>query len=65
MITLSCGHRVDSFDEGHDVALKRYTREWEKAVSYGVVCAECLKMYEKAGEVLHTDDEIDEWLTTQ
>jgi hypothetical protein len=62
MITLSCGHRVKRLDDGYDVVVREYAHDWSKAVAYKVVCSECKDAYEKQGYILHTEDEVNEWL---
>ena len=60
-IIATCGHEVQTVTEGH-VTTKDCTREGEPAVSYQVLCPECLRYYEKQCAVLHTDAERAAWL---
>ncbi len=63
MIILSCGHREDDFDHHYSIMTKEWSRENTKAVGYKTVCHTCVKMYEKLGELLYTDEEAMQWLT--
>lgn len=61
-VILSCGHREDDFDKHYNIMTKDWSRENTKAVGYRSVCLSCYKLYEKADELLYTDQEALEWL---
>ena len=63
MITLSCGHNIDSFDEDYyDVMVKSYTRENDKCVKYMSVCDYCYDDYKTHNEILETNELAEHWL---
>lgn len=63
MITLSCGHTIDSFDEDYyDVMVKEYTREHNKCIVYKSVCSYCYDDYKIHNEILETEELANHWL---
>lgn len=61
----TCGHELaaDWFDSDEScVAIKDYTREGGRAVSYNCVCPECKAHHEKEGAILKTEQQESEWL---
>lgn len=62
-ITATCGHGIamDWAKQGA-VFIKDYSREGERAISYRVLCPECLATHEKAKLVLHNESEKQKWL---
>jgi hypothetical protein len=64
MMIFSCGHdNKDSPDfYGHNVSVAEYDRMHERCVSYKTVCERCLSMYKATGDLLHTEEQIEEWL---
>jgi hypothetical protein len=63
MITLSCGHTIQSYDEDYyDVMTKGYTRDGSKCVEYKSVCSDCYDDYKKHNEILENDYLADIWL---
>lgn len=66
-VILSCGHREDDFDKHYSIMTKDSFIDgdgWKKAVGYRTVCLSCYKLYEKAGQLLYTDEEAMEWLNS-
>jgi len=62
-IIASCGHKVEDFDDLHNIAVKEYVRDWSNAVAYRSVCKECLEFYKKENLLLNTEKEELEWLS--
>lgn len=56
----SCGHEVQ--DDGTTLVTKTYTREGNKALSYGHYCSHCVHDMYAADLVLKTVEEEDQWL---
>jgi hypothetical protein len=67
-ITLTCGDRVASIDQGVDVIIKSwdYTlygkNEGPRYLRYAYVCQACRDEYRKEGVVLETEQEAMAWL---
>ena len=62
MVTLSCGHQVNSFHDRFDVILKTTNREGGKAVAYMVVCEDCKTGYEQDDQLFRNEEQAFEWL---
>jgi len=60
MIIGTCGHELKGL--GCNIAVKSYTRQYEKAIDYMVVCKECKKMYEKDGLLINNKKEMEQYL---
>jgi hypothetical protein len=64
MMIFSCGH--DNKDDpnfyGHSVSIAEYDRMNERCVSHRTVCKRCLSIYKETGDLLHTEEQIEEWL---
>lgn len=66
MITLSCGHNIDSYDEDYyDVMIKGYTRDHSKCIEYRSVCSECYDDYKIHNEILENDELAEHWLNIE
>lgn len=61
-IILSCGDRVEDFDEGFDVIIKTTDREFNNAIAFKTVCAKCKAMYEREGLAFKSYNDAIEWL---
>ena len=64
-ITLSCGHRVEDYEEAHNIATKAWeitTEGWSRAIHYSSVCETCKKDYEAEDSILYSDEEENNWL---
>jgi len=46
-IHLSCGHCVDSMDDGVILDLKDYDKEGNECVLHGIYCKKCAAYYKK------------------
>jgi hypothetical protein len=64
MITLTCGHTVEDFDNANDIALASYNREGNRCVNYVIYCDACHSAALDRGEVLLTVDDEASWLGT-
>ena len=64
MMIFSCGH--DNKDRpdfcGHVISVAGYDRMNERCVRYMTVCDRCKTIYEIAGEVLHIEEQAEQWL---
>lgn len=59
----TCGHEINgAWLQQGAVCVKEYSREGNKAISYRVLCPDCLANYEKAKLVLKTEGEKNRWL---
>jgi hypothetical protein len=59
----SCGDDItDEWEKIEPITIKAYTRECQRATSFGVYCRECQKFYEENGYVLHSREEELAWL---
>jgi hypothetical protein len=67
-ITLTCGHRVASIDQGVDVIIKSWDYalynkdEGPRYLRYAYVCQSCRDEYRKEGVILETEQEAMAWL---
>lgn len=59
---LSCGHRVEKFEDAKRVTTKEHSRDWQRAIGYRSVCPLCFKFYEKENLIFYSDKEALEWL---
>jgi len=57
----TCGHKID-FETQVALAIKDFTREGERCVSYGVYCPECAKWFRRHRCVLKDEEAEDRWL---
>lgn len=64
-IILSCGHKVDSFEDEYTVAVKEWTREDTRAIAYKSVCGKCRREYRQNNQILDTMADEQEWLHEQ
>ena len=62
-IIASCGHKVEDFDDLHDIAVREYSKDFSNAVAYKSVCRECLDWYYKQNLLLKNEKEELEWLS--
>ena len=62
MITLSCGHSVDDFDDAYSVITKDFDRSGNKALSYQTMCKSCKEEYSKAKTLFVSNEAAHEWL---
>jgi len=62
MITLTCMHKVDNFDDSYCVTVKDYDKTGNRAVAYKTVCHSCYKEYEISGELFYDDNDAFTWL---
>lgn len=63
MMIFSCGHTSDDPNfMGHNVSIAEYDRLNERCVVYKSVCDRCLVMHQSAGDLLTTEQEIEDWL---
>ena len=60
----SCGHTLKEDDDGHQVAVKGYTREDKRCVNYMTMCNDCVSVYstEYLDCILNTEEEQHRWL---
>lgn len=58
----SCGHTIEEDDDGARLMIKTYTREGNKALSYGHYCNLCVHDMYASDLVLKTVEEEDRWL---
>ncbi len=63
----TCGHEIADGAE-QITAVKAIANDYDldrlaHAVSYQVLCPDCLRLAEAGGEVLHGEDEEQKWLT--
>lgn len=65
-VIASCGHtlREDEGDGGMgwSLAIKSHSREWDRAVMYGVYCTACRDRYMAEGLVLLSEKAERRWL---
>ena len=61
-IHLSCGHSVESLDEAFDVLVQCSDAEGNRALSYEMVCADCLALYEEDGLSFAHEADAYKWL---
>ena len=61
-IILSCGHKVEDFDDEIHGAVADYARDNTRAISYMALCKQCYDEYEKDGMILHDEGEENKWL---
>ena len=61
-ITATCGHTVDDIDDLVQCNITDYTEEGDRAVAMVSYCKECHAYVSELGKVLHSDDEVNEWL---
>ena len=59
-----CGHALKEEDDGYQVVIKGYTREYNHCVNYLTLCYDCFLLYstEYVGILLNTEDEQHKWL---
>ena len=62
VITATCGHQLQSFDDLVNCSLTDYTREGTRAVAYVSYCKPCYKRACKEGWVLFDEGEENKWL---
>ena len=62
VITATCGHQLQSFDDLVNCSLTDYTREGTRAVAYVSYCKQCYKQACKEGYVLFDEGEENKWL---
>lgn len=63
MIVFSCGHNSDDPNfMGHNVSVAEYDKINERCVVYKTVCNSCLTKHQASGELLTTEQEIEDWL---
>ena len=65
MITCTCGHRVDDFDETVTCSVAGWSRECTPSVDYVTYCRECYDEAVADDRVLHTEADEMAWLTSQ
>lgn len=67
-ITASCGHEIDSFDDGMDVCYRSEDcdadTDFHRAVAFAVYCIPCAQELERGPDWIATDEEASAWLTT-
>ena len=63
MIHLTCGHRVNSFQESHHVFIQSWDREHQRTVSSEVICDNCFEIYKGIGIIFETEESALKWLT--
>jgi hypothetical protein len=61
MIFGTCGHRIDGttgdYGFGFPIAVQDMDREGNKAISHRVVCADCLKWYQKENLIIKEEND--------
>lgn len=62
MITLTCGHTVEDFDEAVNANIKGWTREHTPCVDYVTYCVECWSEALQDGDVLLSHNDEMEWV---
>jgi hypothetical protein len=62
MYTLSCGHKVESLNDCHDILLKSQDKEGNKEVCHASICKECQEWHRKLGSLFEDTDTAWEWL---
>ena len=65
MIHLSCGHEVSSFAYASEAIVMSSDREGNRALSYELVCEECLKVYERDDMLFKHEADAIRWLINQ
>lgn len=61
-IILTCGHKIEDFDDEIQCAVAGYSRSFGRAVFYKSLCKQCYDEYEKDGMILHDEGEENKWL---
>lgn len=64
-IKLTCGCYVDELLESHSVKIKALTRDCHKAVDYATYCEQCKKTLRDSGDLLETELDIKNYLTSE
>ena len=64
MMIFSCGHdnKNDSGFYGHRIMIAGHDRMFERCVRYMTVCDRCKSTHEVNGEVLQTEEQVENWL---
>jgi len=63
MIIASCGHKLTiEEDQGIVLALKKYSREGNKCISYGTYCNSCATVLKLDSDYLPTEESETEWM---
>lgn len=57
-----CGHGIVNFPDGNFVFWMKEFSEGKNAISLMSSCKECYDFYEKEGDVLHDQKEVNLWL---
>ena len=61
-IRATCGHEVEHISHLWDYSVKEYTAEGNHAISYRALCKDCFDYLAQEGQILHNEDEENEWL---
>lgn len=62
MIYLSCGHIVEHMDDALEALVQCSDDEGNRALSYEMVCADCLALYEEEGLSFAHEADAYKWL---
>ena len=63
-IIATCGHEIPDTQAWRSIRRKGYTRQGERAILTEMVCKKCKGMYRAWGDLLETEEEKKEWLST-
>lgn len=65
-VTATCGHELtDEEGMGFMIAIKDYSRDGSRAISYPSLCTKCFKRCAKSDELLANKTEEEEWLNNE
>jgi hypothetical protein len=62
MILTSCGHRVRFANNAVSLTTKIVSSSGTRKIRYGTYCSDCAAHLSKKGDVLHTEEEEQQWL---
>ncbi len=68
MLQLSCGHTVESLDDGiplktMDFEIDFNVNEFVRVCSCGEYCSKCADTFREWGIVLETEEDVKDWLS--
>jgi len=65
-IQATCGHVLSKEIDGEfgfNITIKDHQKNFDKTVSYPIVCKKCLRRYKKLDLLLENEKEINNWLS--
>ena len=63
MLTLSCSHKVKSFDDEYVVTYKSFGDFGQRVIEHASLCKKCYEQVKRDCLLLYTEEEEMEWLS--